>query len=69
MLITAAVSVGAGLLAAQLFLRAQLRETLRAVPAEYYLVLLAGLLASMAVIAATLPLLDRLTGPETARNE
>jgi hypothetical protein len=29
----------------------------------------AGLLASLAVIASTLPLLNRITGPETARNE
>jgi hypothetical protein len=36
---------------------------------KYYLVVLAGLLASLAVIASTLPLLNRITGPEVARNE
>jgi hypothetical protein len=30
---------------------------------------LAGLLASLAVIVCTFPLLERITGPETARNE
>jgi hypothetical protein len=29
----------------------------------------AGLLASLAVIAATFPLLKRITGPEVARND
>jgi hypothetical protein len=69
MLLTAAASVGAGLLAAHLFLRAQLGETLQAPGLEYYLVIVAGLVASMAVIASTLPLLNRITGPEIARNE
>jgi hypothetical protein len=32
-------------------------------------VVLAGLVASLAVITSTLPLLDRITGSETARNE
>jgi hypothetical protein len=69
LLITAAASVGAALLAAQLFLRAQLRQTLHAPDLTYYLILAAGLLASLTVIASTLPLLKRITGPETARNE
>ena len=69
LLITAAASIGAGLLAAHLFLRAQLGESLQAPGLEYYLVIVAGLVASMAVIASTLPLLNRITGPEIARNE
>lgn len=69
LLITAAVSVGVAFLAAHLFLRAQLRQTLQAPGLAYYVVLAAGLLASLAVIASTLPLLNRITGPETARNE
>jgi hypothetical protein len=69
LLVTAAASVGAGLLAAQLFLRAQLRQTLHAPGPTYYLVLAVGLLAALVVIASTLPLLNRITGPETARNE
>lgn len=69
LVITAAGAVGAGFLAAYLFLRAQLRESLEAPGLEYYLIVCAGLLASLAVIATTLPLLNRLTGPETARND
>jgi hypothetical protein len=69
LLITAAVSVAAGLLSAQLFLRAQLRDTLRLPGPTFYLVLLTGLLAALAVMASSLPLLSRITGPETARNE
>ena len=69
LLISAVVSAGAGLLSAQLFLRAQLRETLQPPAVQYYLLVLAGLVASLAVIASTLPLLDRITGPEAARND
>lgn len=69
LLLAAVVSAGVGLLTAQLFLRAQLSETLRPPGAQYYLLVTAGLAASLAVIASTLPLLGRLTGPETARND
>lgn len=69
LLITAAASVGAAFLAAHLFLRAQLQQTLQPPGMTYYLILGAGLLASLTVIASTLPLLNRVTGPETARNE
>lgn len=44
-------------------------ETLRPPGAQYYLLVTAGLVASLAVIASTLPLLRRLTGLETARND
>jgi len=44
-------------------------ETLRAPGPGYYLIVLAGLTISLGVIASTFPLLDRITGPEVARNE
>ena len=69
LLIVAVVSTGAGFLAAQLFLTSQLHYSLRPPGAGYYLVVLAGLAASLGIIASTLPLLNRLTGPDTARNE
>ncbi len=69
LLVTAVVSVFAGFLTAQLILRAQLHETLQAPSLRYYLVIVVGLVASLAMIASTLPLLNRLTGPEVARNE
>jgi hypothetical protein len=65
----AAVAIGAGLLAAQLFLRAQLEYSLVPPGSSYYVVVAAGLLVSLAIIASTMPLLRRITGPETARNE
>jgi hypothetical protein len=69
LLVTAVVSVGTGLLAAQLFLRAQLTETLQPPGLQYYVIVVAGLVVALGIIAATLPLLRRMTGPETARNE
>ncbi|WP_261575336.1 FtsX-like permease family protein [Frankia gtarii] len=69
LLVTAAVSVGAGLLCAHLFLRGQLYETLQPPGVGYYLLVVGGLAASLAVIASTLPLLRRITGPESVRNE
>lgn len=69
MLITAVASIAVGFLAAFLFLRAQLAETLRGPTLEYYLVVAAGLIASLVVISSTLPLLNRITAPEAVRNE
>jgi hypothetical protein len=37
--------------------------------AAYYLITAGGILAALGVIAATFPLLERMTGPEAARNE
>ena len=69
LLITAVVSAGAGLLAAQLFLRAQLDETLQPPSLSTTCSSSPGSSRSLAVIASTLPLLRRITGPETARND
>jgi hypothetical protein len=69
LLVTAVVATGSGFLAAELFLRSQLHYSLVAPGAGYYLTVLGGLAASLGVIALTLPLMDRMTGPETARNE
>jgi hypothetical protein len=69
LLVIAAISGGTGLLAAQLFLRSELGETLRPPGTGYYLIVAAGLVISLGVIGSTLPLLERVTGPEAARNE
>jgi FtsX-like permease family len=69
LLVSAAVAVGTGLLAAHLFLRSQMQYSLQPLGAEYYVIVVVGLLASLGIIASTLPLLRRITGPETARNE
>ncbi|MGH8961340.1 MAG: FtsX-like permease family protein [Jatrophihabitantaceae bacterium] len=69
LLILAAVAIGTGFLTAYLFLRSQMGYMLQAPGLAYYLVVVAGLLASLAIIASTLTALNRITGPEVARNE
>jgi hypothetical protein len=69
LLAAAVVATGTGLLAAHLFLRAQMQYSLRPPGVAYFGIVLAGLVACVAIIAGTLPLLRRVTGPETARNE
>jgi hypothetical protein len=68
LVVTCALSVGTGLLAAHLFLRAQLSEPLQPLGSTYWALLLAGLAAGLAVVSAALPLLPATTGPEAARN-
>ncbi|MGO8959485.1 MAG: ABC transporter permease [Streptosporangiaceae bacterium] len=69
LVVISVLSAGIGFLAAALFLRSQLGETLRAPGADYYALIAAGLVASLAIITSTLPLIERITGPETARTE
>jgi hypothetical protein len=69
LLVVAVVAIGMGFLAAQLFVQAQFRYSIQAPGIRYYAIVLAGLIASLGVIASTMPLLRRITGPETARNE
>jgi hypothetical protein len=68
LLVAAVVATAAGFLAADLFLRAQMEYTLLSPAPGYYVTVGIGLLACTGVIASTLPLLRRITGPETARN-
>lgn len=69
LLAAAVVATGTGFLAAHLFLTAQMDYSLRPPGVAYYVLVLAALAASLGIIASTLPLLRRITGPETARNE
>jgi hypothetical protein len=69
MLAVAVVAIGMGFLAAQLFLKAQMDYTLTAPDVGFYAIVIVGLAACLAIIASTLPLLERITGPETARSE
>ncbi|ADU08710.1 protein of unknown function DUF214 [Micromonospora sp. L5] len=69
LLTVAVVAVGMGLVAAQLFLRAQMQYDLRLPGIGFAAVTALGVLGCLAVVAATLPLLERITGPETARSE
>ncbi|SIR93820.1 FtsX-like permease family protein [Micromonospora avicenniae] len=69
LLTVAVLAIGMGFLAAHLFLRAQLNYTLLAPKPSFYLMVAGGLAVSLGIVASTLPLLRRLTGPETARND
>jgi hypothetical protein len=69
LLVIAVVSIGLGFIAALLFVRTQFGFWLQPPGIGYYLIVIAGLAASLGVIASTMPLLRRITGPETARNE
>jgi len=68
LVLVAAVAIVAGLVTAELFLEAQMGYTLVAPHADFWLLIGASLVVALAVIGSTLPLLERITGPETARN-
>jgi hypothetical protein len=69
LLAVAVVSVGLGLAASAMYSASEMRYPLAAPGAVYYLITAAGVAASLGIIAATFPLLRRITGPEVARNE
>jgi hypothetical protein len=69
MLAVAVLAIGMGFLAAQLFLKAQMEYTLVAPGLGYYAIVVVGLAACLGIIASTMPLLERITGPETVRSE
>jgi len=69
LLAAAVLSIGLGFLATALYTRSEQRYSLVAPGTAYYVITAAGLLASLGVIAATFPLLKRITGPEVARND
>jgi ABC-type lipoprotein release transport system permease subunit len=69
LLVGAVVAIGIGFLAAALFLRSQLGYALSPPGGAYYVVVGAGLVAAMAVLVSTLPVLRRITDPESARFE
>ena len=65
----AIVAIGAAFGASAMFTSAQMQHPLVGPGAGYYLITAAGIVASLAIIAATFPLLRLITGPEVARNE
>jgi FtsX-like permease family len=69
LLAVAAVAIGAGFGAAAM--NAALQQGRPMVPpgAAYYLITAGGILAALGIIAATFPLLARITGPGVVRNE
>jgi hypothetical protein len=69
MLAVAVVAIGMGFLAAQLFLEAQMEYSLTPPGPGFFAIVVVGLAACLGIIASTMPLLERITGPETARSE
>jgi hypothetical protein len=69
LLVSAVVAIGAGFVAASLFVRSQLSYSLTGPGLDYYLIVALGVVASLAVLASTLPILTRISGPENARND
>jgi hypothetical protein len=69
LLSVAAVAIGTGFAGAAMFAREAQQYPMAAPGMAYYLLTAGGIVISLAIIAATFPLLARITGPETARNE
>ena len=69
LLLVAAVSIVVGLASAALYLHSQVGLALRIPGIAFWATVLGGLAASLAIIASTFPILDRITGPEVARND
>ncbi|GAA3033536.1 FtsX-like permease family protein [Streptomyces glomeratus] len=68
LLAVAAISIGTAFAASALFLKSQMHYDLVSPGAAYYALVALGLVASLGIIASTLPLLKRITGPGAARN-
>ena len=69
LLAVAAVAIGTGFAGAAMFASQAQQHPMVAPGAVYYLLTAGGILASLGIVAATFPLLARITGPEVARNE
>jgi hypothetical protein len=69
LLLVAIVSIVVGLASAALYLHSQVGIALHIPGIGYWATVLGGVFASLAIIALSFPLLDRITGPEVARNE
>jgi hypothetical protein len=69
LLAVAIVAIGTGFGAAAEYASVAQHYSMVAPGAAYYLITAAGILVSLGIIAATFPLLKRITGPEVARNE
>jgi hypothetical protein len=69
LLAVAAVAIGTGFAASGEYASVAQHHAMVAPGAAYYLITAGGILVSLGIIAATFPLLKRITGPEVARNE
>jgi predicted lysophospholipase L1 biosynthesis ABC-type transport system permease subunit len=69
LLLVAVVSIVVGLVSAALYLHSQVDIAFHLPGIAYWATVLGGLAASLVIIASTFPLLNRMTGPEVARND
>jgi hypothetical protein len=69
LLSVAAVAIGTGFGAAAMYASEAQQHPMVPPGAAYYLLTGGGIVVSLGIIAATFPLLARITGPEVARNE
>ncbi|MGH3402175.1 MAG: FtsX-like permease family protein [Streptosporangiaceae bacterium] len=69
LLAVAVAAIGIGFAAAAMYASEVQKHPMVAPGAEYYLLTAGGIIVSLGIIAATFPLLARITGPEVARNE
>jgi hypothetical protein len=69
LLAVAVVAIGTGFGAAAEYASVAQHYRMVAPGVAYYLITAGGILVSLGIIAATFPLLKRITGPEVARNE
>jgi hypothetical protein len=69
LLAVAAVAIGTGFAGAAMFATEAQQHAMVAPGVTYYLLTAGGILVSLGIIAATFPLLTRITGPEVARND
>jgi predicted lysophospholipase L1 biosynthesis ABC-type transport system permease subunit len=69
LLAVAVVAIGTGFGGAAMNASLQQGHSIAPPGVGYYLITAGGILAALGIIAATFPLLARITGPEAARNE
>jgi len=69
LLTVAAVAIGTGFGAAAMYATEAQNRPMVAPGLAYYLLTIGGIIVSLAIIAATFPILTRITGPEAARND
>jgi hypothetical protein len=69
LLAVAAVAIGTGFGVAAMYASLEMQHSMVAPGTAYYLITAGGIVVSLGIIAATFPLLKRITGPEVARNE
>ncbi|MGH7733422.1 MAG: ABC transporter permease, partial [Gemmatimonadales bacterium] len=69
LLTVAVVAIGTGFGAAAMYATEAQNRPMVAPGLAYYLLTVGGIIVSLAIIAATFPILTRITGPEAARND